>query len=113
LIAFNHEQIKQCTTAGYLLMEKKNFKDISHRLFNTDIETLKDLSKRMQRGTKVQPETDKEKMCFQLLKDLDHVGGHVKGSLTSKKYSTCAMRYGPLCLTWEHLLGLLLSLQQM
>ena len=31
-------------------------------------------------------ETDEEKLCFQLIKDLDHVGGHVKGSATSKKY---------------------------
>src|ERR1700719_1107780 len=30
--------------------------------------------------------TDEEKLCFQLIKDLDHAGGHVKGSLTSKKY---------------------------
>jgi hypothetical protein len=29
---------------------------------------------------------DEEKLCFQLIKDLDHVGGHVKGSTTSKKY---------------------------
>jgi hypothetical protein len=28
----------------------------------------------------------REKICFQLIKDLDHVGDHVKGSATSKKY---------------------------
>ena len=32
------------------------------------------------------PETTEEKNCFQLLNDLDHVGGFVKGSITSKKH---------------------------
>jgi hypothetical protein len=86
LIAFNHEQIKQCTTAGYLLLEKSKFEDISQRLFDVDIPTLKGLAKRMEDGDRVTPDTDEEKLCFQILKDLDHVGGHVKGSLTSKKY---------------------------
>jgi Helitron helicase-like domain at N-terminus len=31
------------------------------------------------------PATPKEKNCFWLLHDLDHVGGFVKGSITSKK----------------------------
>ncbi|HXP52941.1 MAG TPA: helitron helicase-like domain-containing protein, partial [Bacteroidia bacterium] len=30
--------------------------------------------------------SEEEKACFQLIKDLDHVGSHVKGSLTNKKY---------------------------
>jgi hypothetical protein len=40
----------------------------------------------MENAEKVKPETDEEKLCFQLIKDLDHVGGQVKGSVTSKKY---------------------------
>ena len=35
---------------------------------------------------RVKAESNEEKLCFQLIKDLDHVGGHVKGSVTSKKY---------------------------
>jgi hypothetical protein len=30
--------------------------------------------------------TDKEKACYTIVSDLDHVGGHVPGSLTSKRY---------------------------
>jgi hypothetical protein len=86
LIAFNHEQIKQSTTAGYLLAEKSKFDDISKRLMDVDMGTLSKLSKQMEDGQRVVPETDEEKLCFQLIKDLDHVGGHVKGSVTSKKY---------------------------
>jgi hypothetical protein len=86
LIALNHEQIKQCTSAGYLLAEKSKFENISKRLMEVDITTLTGLSKRMEDGERVVPETDEEKLCFQLIKDLDHVGGNVKGSVTSKKY---------------------------
>ena len=86
LIAFNHEQIKESTTAGYLLAEKPKFDNISKRLLDVDMQVLTDLIKRMEDGERVKPETDEEKLCFQLIKDLDHVGGHVKGSTTSKKY---------------------------
>ena len=86
LIAFNHEQIKESTTAGYLLAEKPKFDAISKRLMDVDMEVLNNLITRMEDGERVKPDTDEEKLCFQLIKDLDHVGGHVKGSTTSKKY---------------------------
>ena len=40
----------------------------------------------MEDGESVKPETDEEKLCFQFIKDLDYISGHVKGSTTSKKY---------------------------
>ena len=40
----------------------------------------------MMKGERVKPETDAEIACFRILSDIDTVGGHVKGSLTSKKY---------------------------
>jgi hypothetical protein len=40
----------------------------------------------LEAGDHVVPENEAEKTCFDLLKDLDHVGGHVQGSMTSKKY---------------------------
>jgi len=51
-----------------------------------DIEVLGDLIKRMENGKRVKPELDEEKLCFHLIKDLDHVRGFVKGSATTKKY---------------------------
>jgi hypothetical protein len=86
LISFNHEQIKEATTAGYLLAEKSKFENISKRLMDLDLSVLTDISKKMEDGSWTKPETDEEKLCFQLIKDLDHVGGSVKGSVTSKKY---------------------------
>jgi len=86
LVAFNHEQIKKSTTGGYLLTEKRNFHDIADRLMNINTGVLEDLSKRLSRGDRVRPETPEEKACYALISDLDHVAGHVQGSVTSKKY---------------------------
>src|SRR5882762_6611769 len=86
LISFNQEQMKNSTTGGYLLTEKCNFDDIAECLMNVDTNVLEDLSKRLSRGDRVKPVTDEEKACYALISDLDHVGGHVPGSITSKKY---------------------------
>jgi len=86
LVAFNQEQMKNSTTGGYLLTERRNFDDIAERLMNVDTDVLEDLSKRLSRGDRVKPVTDEEKACYALISDLDHVGGHVPGSITSKKY---------------------------
>jgi hypothetical protein len=86
LVAFNHEQIKSGTTGGFLLTEKHNFNNIAERLMNIDTTVLADLSKRLSKGERVRPETKEEKNCYALISDLDHVAGHVQGSITSKKY---------------------------
>ena len=86
LIAFNHEQIKESTTAGYLTAERISFHDITDRLMNINLEVLSDLTKRMTEGERVKPETEEEKLCFKLINDLDHVNGHVPGSITQKKF---------------------------
>ncbi|KAF9456099.1 hypothetical protein BDZ94DRAFT_1276531, partial [Collybia nuda] len=69
-----------------LLAEKPKFAKISERLMDLNLDVLSDLIQRMEDGERVIGETDEEKLCFQLIKDLDHVGGHVKGSVTNKKY---------------------------
>jgi len=86
LIAFNHEQIKDCTTAGYLLAEKPKFDSISKRLIDVDLEVLSKLIDCVAESELVKPATDEEITCFQLIKDLDHVGEFVKDSVTTKKY---------------------------
>jgi hypothetical protein len=86
LIAFNHEQIQQSTTGAYLTTKKSSFNSVAERLLNLDMEVISGINKRLASGERVKPETEQEKECFQLLKDLDSVGGHVQGSTTSKKY---------------------------
>jgi hypothetical protein len=85
LIAFNHEQIKDTATAGYILSDKQKFDEITNRLLHIDKTVLTSLCSRMATEERIVPETEEEKNCFKLLKDIDHVGGHVKGSVTNKK----------------------------
>ena len=86
LIAFNHKQMKESTTSGYLTAERKSFCDITDRLMNVNLKILSDLTKWMTEGERVKPKTEEEKLCFKLINDLDHVNGHVPGSITQKKY---------------------------
>ena len=88
LVAFSHKQIKSGTTGGFLLAEKKKFDDVVDRFLSVDqaTVTLASLANRLASGEKVVPSTDEEKVCFQLIKDLDHVAGGVDGFTTSKKF---------------------------
>jgi hypothetical protein len=85
-VAFSHEQVKTASTQSYLLVDQARFTGISQRLLNLDQDVLTSVIERMQRGEHIKPVTDSEKSCFQVLHDLDHVSGKVKGSVTSKKY---------------------------
>ena len=86
LIAFNQEQIQQSSSASFVTAEKPYFAEVARRLMNLDKSVLEDITNRMMKGERVKPETDAEIACFRILSDIDTVGGHVKGSLTSKKY---------------------------
>ncbi|KAA1479920.1 hypothetical protein DENSPDRAFT_789694, partial [Dentipellis sp. KUC8613] len=86
LVSLNHQQIKQSSLGGYLLAKKKNFPNISERLMKVDKNILHKLLDRLAKGEKVQPESDAEKLCYQIIYDLDHVAHHVHGSRTSRKY---------------------------
>jgi len=53
---------------------------------NVNLEVLSDLNETNDRRRESQAETEEEKLCFKLINDLDHVNGHVPGSITQKKY---------------------------
>ena len=86
LIAFNHEQIKDSTKAGFILTKQKSFENIANRLLGINSDVLTDITERMVRGERVKGDSQEEKDCLQIIHDLDRIGGHVKGSITSKKY---------------------------
>jgi hypothetical protein len=86
IIAFNHEQLKGGVTGSFLVAKRQNFHDISSRLMSVNKSVLQDITTRLASGDTFKPQTDEEKACFAIIEDLDHVGGFVKGSLTSKKY---------------------------
>jgi hypothetical protein len=85
-VAFSHSQIKSCASGAYLLAERKKFGEITNRILSLDQDILADIAKRMSVGELVKPQTDAEKDCFQVIRDLDLIAQHVDGSVTSKKY---------------------------
>jgi hypothetical protein len=85
-VAFSHEQVKASTSQSFLLAEKNKFKNITDRLLSLDQAVLECLIQKLSQGEYAAPETEEEKSCFQVINDLDHIAGNVKGSTTSKKY---------------------------
>ena len=68
------------------MTEKNKFDSVAEQLVNLDPDVLKGISRWMVDGKRICPESDQEKVCFDILKDVDHVGGHVNGSITNKQY---------------------------
>ncbi|KDQ52054.1 hypothetical protein JAAARDRAFT_97162, partial [Jaapia argillacea MUCL 33604] len=50
LLALHHEQIKQCTTAGFLTAGKQNFAKTTECLANLDPGVLQTLATRLKNG---------------------------------------------------------------
>jgi hypothetical protein len=85
-VAFSHEQVKKSTTHSFLLADKNKFQTIADRLLNLDQSVLSNLIDRMAAGEHMKADTEEQKACFRVINDLDHISGHVDGSMTSKKY---------------------------
>ena len=85
IFAFNHEQIKDSTTAGFIQTKHSNFQEVCDRINNLDHKVLNDINDRYSKGEIVKPITDAEQSCFRLINDLDNIAEKVQGSLTSKK----------------------------
>ena len=85
-VAFSHSQMKQSSTQSFLLVDQAQFQNITERLLNLDQNVLANITENLSKGEHFVPESDDEKACFQVLHDLDHVAGKVKGSTTSKKH---------------------------
>lgn len=102
LLAFNHEQIKQASTGGYLLTERRNFQSIVTRIMTVDTDVLDGIASRLKAGQNVIPSTEAERKCFDILKDVDVVAYSVHASVTSKRkmrseiWSTICQRGAPL-----------------
>ncbi|KAF5372605.1 hypothetical protein D9758_005228 [Tetrapyrgos nigripes] len=84
--AFSHEQVKKTTSNGFALTQKESFSAIADRILNLNPHVLNTLIDKLSKGGIVRPETEEEKLCYEVIQDLDHVGGTVKGSMSSKKF---------------------------
>ncbi|KAL6309554.1 hypothetical protein BKA93DRAFT_693130, partial [Sparassis latifolia] len=85
-IVFNQNQIRDCSSGGYLLTEKQNFEAVREKIMTVDASALQRLIDRGKNGEYVQLQDDAEKQCFELLSIIDHVAGRVQGSATRRKY---------------------------
>jgi hypothetical protein len=85
-VAFSHAQIKVSTSQSFLLAEKQIFQDITNRLLSLDMSSVNALIERLANDEGGNTETDEEKKCYQIIRDLDHIQGKVKGSITNKKW---------------------------
>jgi len=84
LIAFNHEQMKESTTAGYLTAERKSFHDYKTGCWTLIWRSCRLGPNEWQRGES-QTWYRGRTIVLKLINDLDHVNGHVPGSITQKK----------------------------
>ena len=50
LIAFNHEQIKDCTTAGFIMTKQTSFDNIANCLLQNNSDFLTDITECMIKG---------------------------------------------------------------
>jgi len=84
LVAFSHEQVKSATSAGFIVSKQSMFEQICSCIERVNGDVLDAIIERLTAGEHVRPETDDEKVIFQLLNDLDHIAYKVNGSATTK-----------------------------
>ncbi|KAJ7879778.1 hypothetical protein B0H14DRAFT_2161678, partial [Mycena olivaceomarginata] len=79
-------QMQASSLGSKLLAKRSSFNAIMRRLSAVNPEVAGNIADRMTQGERVQPQTQAEKICFGLLKDLDGAAYKVMGSITSKKF---------------------------
>jgi len=101
-VAFNNQQMKDSSSGSFLLAKTAKFEDITHDLLSMDEAVLADLTNRLAKGETLKLTSDAKKDCYQLIKDLDHIGEKVDGSFAGKKlrrnevWSLIVFKGGPL-----------------
>ena len=68
------------------MTQRKNIDKISNCIARLDEKVLENIITRLRNNEGVSPQTDAEKNCFTLLKHLDSVAAHVKGSMIGRKH---------------------------
>ncbi|KAJ3556734.1 hypothetical protein NM688_g1860 [Phlebia brevispora] len=85
-LVFNQEQIRQCSHGAYTLVHRGNFRNVTEKILNIEVDTLASLIERTKISSYVQAENEGEKKCLELLHLMDVVAGRVPISNTQKKY---------------------------
>ncbi|KAF7789846.1 hypothetical protein EIP86_000794 [Pleurotus ostreatoroseus] len=85
LIAFNHEQMKNCSTGAFLMANRQRFDEIANRFLEMDMAVLDKIVDKLEDDGYFKAETEDEKEVYKVLSDLDFVNSHVDGSITNLK----------------------------
>ncbi|KAF5331203.1 hypothetical protein D9611_013117 [Ephemerocybe angulata] len=85
IVAFNHDQLKAGSTGSRITAKRGNFLDVARKMKGINPDTLKMIAGKLQDGEQFKPSTDEEKACFDVMDQVNHVGGSIHGSLASKK----------------------------
>jgi hypothetical protein len=85
LIAFNQSQVKDCSKGAFITANRNSFSSLANRLLNVNTSILQSLAEKLAKGEFLGERSEEEMRCFQILNDLDAIGSHVPGSISSKK----------------------------
>lgn len=91
-LAFNQMQIAQTIHGGRLLVTRKNFENVTEKILALDMAALQQLTDRALENGFVRAEDDAEKAVLEIISTLDHIGGHVPGSNTQRRYQRNEIR---------------------
>ncbi|KAJ3486464.1 hypothetical protein NLI96_g4222 [Meripilus lineatus] len=91
-LVFNQMQIKASVRGGYLLANRKNFNETMNKILSIDRHALDGLIQRAKDQGFVHAEMEAERSILQILASLDHIGGHVPGSNTQRRYQRNEIR---------------------
>jgi hypothetical protein len=86
IATFNHQLIKQSSGGSFMLVKRQNFEKVAETIKHISPSVLSRIAQRLKQGGRYVPGNNEEKRCFSLLDQIEYVGGHVDGSLASKKY---------------------------
>ena len=59
---------------------------MANRIVNADVDAMDSVLQNLNKGGQFDLTSSSEKMCFDIINDLDHVGQFVQGSRTNKCY---------------------------
>ncbi|EIW60994.1 uncharacterized protein TRAVEDRAFT_75877, partial [Trametes versicolor FP-101664 SS1] len=85
-ICFNHEQIRESATGGYLLTERSNFARVSEKILGVDRNVLDKLMSDAKIGRRSELSSESEKNCMEVISLLDHVSCKVPGSISQRRF---------------------------
>ena len=68
------------------MTNRSNFDNIANRILNTNVSVMEKIANRLKSGEHVVSSNMEEKLCFDLIKDVDFIAQQVNESVTAKRF---------------------------